>query len=116
MSQCSDVAITSEPVQVNSFGKRAFALPSRERYSTPWSEKELKVTVREKKHSSTHLELINMLEAVLHFAKASQKFYVIAIVNRQLILLKRDIQLQLIKILKIYSEILMWLAANVIWL
>ncbi len=63
-----DVAITSEPVQVNSFGKGAFALPSKEWYSTPWSEKELKVTMREKKHSSTHLELINMLEAVLHFA------------------------------------------------
>ena len=29
--------------------------------------------MREKKHSSTHLELINMLEAVLHFASASQK-------------------------------------------
>ena len=68
-----DVAIISEPVQVNSFGKGAFALPSKEWYSTPWSEKELTVTMREKKHSSTHLELINMLEAVLYFAKASQK-------------------------------------------
>ncbi len=68
-----DVAVAPEPVPINSFGKGAFVLPSREWYSTPWSEKELAVTMREKKHSSTHMELINMLEAVLHFAKTTQK-------------------------------------------
>lgn len=68
-----DVAIAPEPVPINSFGKGAFVLPSKEWYSTPWTETELNVAMREKKHSSTHLELINMLGAVLHFAKTTQK-------------------------------------------
>ncbi len=69
-----DVAITSEPVQVNSSERGPLPFPLRNGIRPPGPKRSLKVTMREKKHSSTHLELINMLEAVApFFAKASSK-------------------------------------------
>lgn len=68
-----DIALEKEPVRVGSFGKAAFAVPSGRWFSTPWTEAELKESMREKKHSSTHLELLNMLEAVLLLAGEKQK-------------------------------------------
>lgn len=67
-----DVAIGEKPT-AGEFGKGGFSLPSRKWFATPWTNDELNEAMREKKHSSTHLEVINMLEAVLHFATKRQR-------------------------------------------
>ena len=69
----ADIAAMDEPILAGSYGKGAFAIPSGKRRSLPWSEDELKEAKREKKHSSAHLELLNMLEAVLEFAGREQR-------------------------------------------
>ena len=68
-----DVAAGEEPIIAGTYGKGAFAIPSGKWRSLPWKEEELVEAMREKKHSSTHLELLNMLEAVLEFADKQQK-------------------------------------------
>jgi hypothetical protein len=68
-----DIALDAEPVRAGTYGKGAFTLPSKKWFSTPWTEEELAGAMREKKHSSTHLELLNMLHAVLFFAKETQR-------------------------------------------
>lgn len=68
-----DIALDSEPVKAGTYGKGAFTLPSRKWFSSPWTEEDLSEAMREKKHSSTHLELLNMLEAVLFFAEKEQR-------------------------------------------
>ena len=55
-----DIAAAEEPILPGSFGKGAFTIPSGKWRSLPWEESELKEARREKKHSSTHLELLNM--------------------------------------------------------
>ena len=67
-----DVALDDNPLP-DSFGKGAFCLPQGAYYSKRWREGELAEAMRERKHSSTHLELLNMLEAVLLFAGQMQK-------------------------------------------
>ena len=69
----ADIAASDEPILAGSYGKGAFAIPSGERRSLAWKEDELKEAMREVKHSSAHLELLNMLEAVLEFAGKEQK-------------------------------------------
>jgi len=68
-----DIALENEPAKAGSFGKGAFSLPSEKWFSTQWTEDELREAMREEKHSSAHLELINMLEAVLFFASETQR-------------------------------------------
>ena len=68
-----DIALEEEPAQPGSFGKGAFVLPEKKFFSIPWTEPELKESMRETKHSSAHLELLNMLEAVLFFSQNTQK-------------------------------------------
>src|SRR5690349_446642 len=70
--QTCDVALDDNPLP-DSFGKVAFCLPQGAYYSKRWREGELAEAMRERKHSSTHLELLNMLEAVLLFAGQRQK-------------------------------------------
>ncbi len=67
-----DVAIGDAP-KAGAYGKGGFALPSMRWFTTPWSGSELSEAMREKKHSSTHLEILNMLEAVLFFASEKQR-------------------------------------------
>lgn len=67
-----DVAKDSTPLP-GSFGKGAFSLPQLKYYSEPWTEQELKEAMREKTQSTTHLELLNMLNAVLRFSDKAQK-------------------------------------------
>ncbi len=67
-----DAAIDANPLP-GSFGKGAFTLPSRKWFSTPWTHSELEEATRKVKHSSTHLELLNMLDAVLLFAERKQR-------------------------------------------
>lgn len=68
-----DIALQEEPATPGSFGKGAFTLPSKKWISIPWTQEELKEAKREQKHSSAHLELLNMLEAVLFFSKEEQR-------------------------------------------
>lgn len=67
-----DVAIGDTP-KAGGYGKGGFALPSKKWFTAPWTEAELKEAMREKKHSSTHLEVLNMLEAVLFFTSRKQR-------------------------------------------
>lgn len=67
-----DVAIGDDP-KAGAYGKGGFALPSMKWFTTPWTNDELCEAMREKKHSSTHLEVLNMLEAVLFFASEKQR-------------------------------------------
>ena len=67
-----DVALDEHPLP-GSYGKGAFCLHTGEYYYKRWKESELKEGMREKKHSTAHLELLNMLEAVLLFAGQMQK-------------------------------------------
>ncbi len=67
-----DIAKDKTPT-AGSFGKGAFSLPHLKYYSEPWTDQELRVAMREKTHSTTHLELLNMLKAVLKFAGEAQK-------------------------------------------
>ena len=67
-----DVALDENPLP-GSYGKGAFCLPVGTHYFKKWKESELREGKREKKHSSAHLELLNMLEAVLFFAGQMQK-------------------------------------------
>ncbi len=61
-----DIAKDATPLP-GSFGKGAFSLPLLKYYSEPWTEQELREAMREKTQSATHLELLNMLNAVLRF-------------------------------------------------
>lgn len=67
-----DVAIGDNP-KAGTYGKGGFVLPSMKWFSSKWTDNELKEAMREKKHSSTHLEVLNMLEAVLFFASEKQR-------------------------------------------
>jgi hypothetical protein len=68
----ADAACDATPLP-GSFGKGSFSLKSLRTRSDRWTESELKEAKREKKHSSTHLELLNMLESVLFFSETKQK-------------------------------------------
>ncbi len=67
-----DIAKDASPIP-GSFGKGAFSLPLLKYYSEPWTEQELREAMREKTQSTTHLELLNMLNAVLRFSEKAQK-------------------------------------------
>ena len=67
-----DVALDEVPLP-GSYGKGAFCVPQGAYFAKRWEESELAEGMREKKHSSAHLELLNMLEAVLLFAGRMQK-------------------------------------------
>lgn len=67
-----DIALEEVP-KAGSFGKGALVLQSETFFSEPWEEGELKEAKRAKKHSTAHLELINMLDSVLRFGKETQK-------------------------------------------
>ena len=68
-----DIALGEEPVRAGTYGQGAFTLPSKKWFSKPWTGEILAEAMREEKHSSTHLELLNMLEAVLFFATDTQR-------------------------------------------
>ncbi len=67
-----DIAKDKTP-EVGSYGKGAFSIPSLLWFSEKWTSDELEVTMRKKAHSTAHLELLNMLNAVLRFATTTQK-------------------------------------------
>lgn len=67
-----DVAVGDNP-RAGTYGKGCFALPTMKWSTSKWTENELREAMREKKHSSTHLEVLNMLEAVLLFTSEKQK-------------------------------------------
>ena len=68
-----DAALEGEPALPGSYGKGAIAVPGGETRSLVWTASELAESMRESKHSSTHLELLNMLESVLVLAAHEQK-------------------------------------------
>jgi hypothetical protein len=67
-----DIAKDKTPAP-GSFGKGAFSFPRFQCYSDKWTSQELDSAMRKSAHSTAHLELINMLEAVLRFAGTTQK-------------------------------------------
>ena len=68
-----DAALDDEPALPGSYGKGAIAVPGGKTRSVAWTASELAESMRESKHSSTHLELLNMLESVLVMADQKQK-------------------------------------------
>ena len=68
-----DAALDDEPALPGSYGKGAIAVPGGVTRSVAWTASELAESMREVKHSSTHLELVNMLESVLVLADQQQK-------------------------------------------
>lgn len=67
-----DIAKDKDP-SPDSFGKGAFSIPKLQWFSEKWTEQELKEAMRKSAHSTAHLELLNMLDAVLRFAGVGQK-------------------------------------------
>lgn len=67
-----DIAKEKDP-QPNSFGKGAFSIPKFQWFSEKWTAQELEEAMRKTTHSTAHLELLNMLDAVLRFAGRAQK-------------------------------------------
>ena len=67
-----DIAKDKVP-QVGSYGKGAFCIPKLSWFSETWTSTELDGAMRKTTHSTAHLELINMLDAVLRFAATTQK-------------------------------------------
>lgn len=67
-----DIAKDKTP-EVGSFGKGAFCIPYSLWFSETWTSEELEGAMRKTAHSTAHLELINMLDAVLRFATTTQK-------------------------------------------
>ncbi len=66
------IALEKEP-KASSFGKGALILPTMQCWSEKWVESELAEAWRDKKHSTTHLELMNMFNSVLRFSSSTQK-------------------------------------------
>lgn len=56
-----------------SYGKGTFLLPSGNYAFSQYEQEDLKEAWREKKHSTTHLELFNMIISVLCFSSKEQK-------------------------------------------
>ena len=73
LDEVCDVAIDQPFPEEGSFGKAAFVVPGHQWVTTPWTAEEAKEGKRDTATSSTHLELANMLESVLFFAKSKQK-------------------------------------------
>ncbi len=67
-----DIAKDKDP-RAGSFGKSAFAIPRVQYFSEKWTSHELEAAMRKTAHSTAHLELLNMLNAVLRFAGTAQK-------------------------------------------
>jgi hypothetical protein len=68
-----DVAIDIPFPKAGSFGKGAYTMPEGKWVASPWTTEEAEEGKRELSTSSTHLELANMLESVVYFAKSKQK-------------------------------------------
>ena len=70
-----DAAIDKPFPKAGSFGKGAYAMPTGQKRSAPWTEEEAAESKRlgKKAASSSYLELVNMLESILLLAKEKQK-------------------------------------------
>src|SRR5689334_18261547 len=73
-----DAAIDKPFTGASSFGKGAFALQSKKGISSPWNKEETEEGKRESAESSTHLELITMLDSILLLAREKQKILCIS--------------------------------------